>query len=102
MSDKFSRNGWNGLSKSMKTWLSTASEARDVVKKELSDKSPEEQQASCEHESLIISLRNLLTYPYIAKRVSRNKLNIFSWHFNIETGEITGFNPDTKFFENLS
>ncbi len=97
MSDKFSAT--NGLSESMKTWLSVASEARDAVKREMSDRTEEEQQESCEHESIIISLRNLLTYPYISKRMGQNKLNIFGWHFDIETGDIRAFNPATTFFD---
>lgn len=100
MSDKFSEK--NGLSDSMKTWLSVASEARDAVKKELSTKNEDEQQAACEHESIVISMRNLLSYPYIKKRMAENKLNIFGWHFNIESGEIMAFNPDSKFFEPIS
>ncbi len=100
MSDKFTST--NGLSESMKTWLSVASEARDAVKKQMADKSEDEQQASCEHESVIISLRNLMTYPYISKRLDQNKLNIFGWHFDTETGEMTGFNADTAFFDPIS
>ncbi len=65
MSDKFVATS-NGLSESMKTWLSVASAARDAVKKEMSDKSEEEQHASCEQESVIISMRNLSEYPYVA------------------------------------
>jgi carbonic anhydrase len=101
MSEEFTAKN-SKLSESMRTWLSVASEARDIVKKQMSDKSAEEQQASCEQESLVISLRNLMTYPYIAKRMRENKLNIFGWHFNIESGEIMAFDPDTKFFEPIS
>ncbi len=101
LSDKFTATT-NGLSESMKTWLSVASEAREAVKKQMADKSEDEQQASCEHESVIISLRNLMTYPYILKRLNQNKLNIFGWHFDTETGEMTGFNPDTTFFDPIS
>lgn len=101
MSDKFSATN-NGLSESMKTWLSIAKEARDAVKKEMGDKDEETQQASCEHESIIISMRNLIGYPYIAERMKKNKLNVFGWHFNVESGEIMAFNPDTSFFEPIS
>lgn len=90
------------LSESMKAWMSVASEARDIVKKELAGKSEEEQQCACEQESLIVSIKNLMTYPYIVKRMKENKLNIFGWHFNIETGDIMAFDPDTKFFEPIS
>ena len=101
MSDKFSATS-NGLSKSMKIWLSVASEAREAVKKQMSQKTEEEQQKSCEQESLIVSMRNLMTYPYIVKRMKENKLNIFGWHFDIETGDILAFDPDTRFFEPIS
>jgi carbonic anhydrase len=97
MSNKSTLND-NEISKPMKTWLSIASEARDAVKAELADKSPEEQQASCEHESIVISLINLMNYPYIAERLAKKKLSLFGWHFTAETGDIRSFNPDTGFF----
>jgi carbonic anhydrase len=92
----------NGLSESMKTWLSIGSEAREAVKKEMSEKDIEEQQEACGRESLIISLRNLMTYPYIAKRIKQNKLSILGWNFDIEDGSIMGFNADTGYFEPIS
>lgn len=101
MSDKFTDTK-HGLSESMKAWLSITSEARDAVKKQLAEKSEEEQLSACEQESIIASLRNLMTYPYINKRMKDNKLNIYAWHFDIETGEIMAYNPDSKFFEPIS
>ena len=101
MSDKFTATS-DGLSESMKTWLSVSSEARDAVKNQMKGKSEGEQQKACEHESLIISLRNLMGYPYIAKRLKEKKLNIFAWHFNAESGDIFSFNEGTKFFEPIA
>ena len=98
MSERYAADK-GGLSESMKTWLSIASEARDAVKKQMSDHSQEEQQVSCEHESIIVSLRNLTSYPYISKRMEENKLNIFGWHFDVENGDIMMFDPDKKTFE---
>ena len=98
MSDRFSSSN-NSLSVSMKTWLSIAKDARDAVKKEMSKKSAEEQQLACEHESIILSLKNLMTYPYVTKRMAQDKLKIFGIQFNIETGEIMAFNPESNFFE---
>lgn len=100
MSDKFSSE--KGLSESMRTWLSVAQEAREAVKSQMADKSEEEQQKACEHESIVISLRNLIEYPYVAKKLKENKLNIFGWHFNAEHGSLAGFNVDSGFFEPLS
>ena len=97
MSEKTSTG--KGLSEPMKAWLAVAAEARDAVKKEMSGKSEEEQQAACERESLVVSLSNLMEYPYVAKRMKEQKLNVFGWHFNIETGEIASFDMNTNFFE---
>lgn len=87
------------MSDNMKTWLSIAAEAREVVKKQLKDKPIEEQEAAFEKETLIISLNNLLTYPYIKDRISKNKLKIFGWQFDVETGNISAFNPQSGNFE---
>jgi carbonic anhydrase len=90
------------MSDTMKTWLSIASEARDVVKKQLKNSTPQEQADAFEKETLIISLNNLLTYPYIKERISKNKLKIFGWQFNIETGTIHAFNSQSGIFEPIS
>ena len=101
MSDRFSTSA-NNLSTSMKTWLSVATEARDAVKKQLAEKSTDEQQSACENESIILSLRNLMSYPYVSKRMAEDKLKIYGLHFNIETAEIMAFNPDSNFFEPIT
>ena len=63
------------------------------------DKSIEEQESAFEKESLGISLNNLLSYPYIKERLSKNKLKIFGWQFDVETGDIYAFNPQNGTFE---
>ena len=100
MSEKTDSN--KGLSEPMKKWFEVAAEAREAVKKQLADKSEEEQQVACEHETIIVTMRNLMTYPYIKKRMDQNKLNILGWRFNIEEGVITAFNPDTNFFDEIA
>lgn len=100
MSDKNSTN--KDISESMRKWLEIAGEARDAVKKELSNKSEEDLELACEYEAIIVTMRNLMTYPYIKKRMDQNKLNIFGWRFNSEEGTISAFNPDTKFFDEIS
>lgn len=100
MSDDFSAGNKN-LSHSMRTWLSVCSEARDAVKKHLGSKTAEEQQTACEHEAVVVSLRNLLTYPYVKERLTQKKIHVFGWLFNVEAGDITAFNPDTAYFNSI-
>ncbi|NBV07171.1 MAG: hypothetical protein EBS06_08075 [Proteobacteria bacterium] len=92
----------NKISESIKIWFETIKDAKDAVEKQMPDSSLEEKQIACEKESLIISLNNLAAYPHIAERLKKNKIKIFAWHFNIESGDIMAFDPQTNFFEPIS
>ncbi len=89
------------LSTAMKNWLSIAMEAKDAVKKQMAKKSEEEQESACQMETILVSLRNLITYPFIAERIKQNKIKIYGWHFDVLTGELQAFNPETRFFETI-
>jgi carbonic anhydrase len=43
---------------------------------------------ACEHESIRVSLANLLTFPWIASRVAEGRLTLAGMHFNVETGRL--------------
>jgi carbonic anhydrase len=80
-------------------WLSIAADARNAVKEQLAHLTPEEQERACEQEILLVSLRNLLGYPWIMERIEKNQLALYAWYFNIRNGELHSFNPNTGFFE---
>ncbi|MBU2098511.1 MAG: carbonic anhydrase [Gammaproteobacteria bacterium] len=42
----------------------------------------------CEQAAVGFSLRNLMTYPWIAERVEAGKLKLNGWHYNIYTGAL--------------
>ncbi len=44
--------------------------------------------ARCEHESIRVSLANLMTFPWIAARVAAGTLSLSGAHFNVETGRV--------------
>jgi len=87
--------------KAMHDWLELGADARDAVANDLSDKSDEEKEAACEEEIILVSLRNLLTYPFVNEKIQDDSLKIYGWHFDIEGGELKGFNPETKYFESI-
>ena len=55
-----------------------------------------------EHLSIVTQIENLLTYPYVQKRVNEEKLFIHGWYYDIETGAIEYYDPDTYQFRPLS
>jgi len=42
----------------------------------------------CEHESIRVSLGNLLTFPWIKSRVDEGSLTLAGMHFNVQTGTL--------------
>ncbi|HDZ09696.1 carbonic anhydrase [Pseudohongiella sp.] len=44
--------------------------------------------SQCEQAAIGFSLRNLLTYPWIASRVAAGTLQINGWHYNIYSGAL--------------
>ena len=42
----------------------------------------------CEHESIRITLDNIMTFPWVAERVHAGELQLHGWHFDFERGEL--------------
>jgi carbonic anhydrase len=55
--------------------------------------SPERQAKACEHASILVSLENLLTFPWIKERVDAGKLDLHGWYFDIESGNLYSYHP---------
>lgn len=100
MSDDYLSNK-NNISSAMKTWLSIADEAKEAVLTQMSDSSKEDQELAFEKEALIISIRNLLTYPYIRARIDNNSLKIIGWQFDVESGDLFALDSGTGLFERI-
>lgn len=54
-----------------------------------------------EHISVIYQLEHLLTYPFIEERIKNKTLELHGWHIEIETGEISFYDPETYSFKAL-
>lgn len=55
-----------------------------------------------EHLSIVTQIENLLTYPYVKKLVDEDKLFIHGWYYDINTGGIEYYDPDSFQFRPLS
>jgi carbonic anhydrase len=79
-------------------WMDIAAEARDRIREELPDAGMDEQLRACEQQAIMVSIDNLLTFPWIESRVMRGELSIHGWYFDIDTGEILIHDPDLDRF----
>jgi carbonic anhydrase len=94
-------SGETSASSFIAAWMKIASPAKEQVLKQHPQSSPDEQALCCEKASLLISLKNLMTFPWIAKRVRNNELFLHAWYFDLETGVVKAYEPDTDAFQPL-
>ena len=80
-------------------WMNVASHARNRVLSRMPEKPMEEQARACEHEAILVSLDNLLTFPWILERVASKKLALHGWYFDMDRGELLRYNPASNRFE---
>lgn len=78
----------NNKSKYISSWLNIAKPVRDRVLTEYAHKNFIEQSVLCEKLSIVNSLKNLESYPFIRERYAAKKLFIYGWYFDIETGNL--------------
>lgn len=83
-------------------WMAIVRPAREAVQRDLGHKPMELQRKACEEASILISLENLLTFPWVARRVKEGQLALHGWYFDLESGQLLGYHPDTGEFEKLA
>ncbi len=80
-------------------WVGIAQRARERVLAELAAKPAALQDRACEQASILISLENLMTYPWIAQRVAAGTVHLHGWYFDIAEGDLLRYNPARNAFE---
>jgi carbonic anhydrase len=84
-------------------WLTLGEKAKSMALLALgSNAKREDLLRATEHLSIITQIENLLTYPYVKKLVDEEKLFIHGWYYDIETGGIEYYDPDSYQFRPLS
>ena len=82
-------------------WMGIADEARLKVEKELAEADYKGRHCACEQHGILISLRNLMSYNFILERVTQGALELHGWYFDMERGEMLGYNEASGQFEVL-
>ena len=80
------------------SWMDIAKPAKQQVIEQHPDYSLDEQMHCCEKESLLISLRNLETFPWIRDRVQKQQLFLHAWYFDLNTGMIETYDASSDKF----
>jgi carbonic anhydrase len=82
-------------------WMRIASAAKKRV---LENYAGADEETLCRHaemESIITSLANLHTFPFVAEAIKDRGLNVIGAYFDLEKGELAEFDPDTQTFKSI-
>lgn len=85
----------------VRPWVDIASAAREQVLRELSGAPFDKKCRACEQASVLVSLENLLTFPFVYRRAAGGSLTLHGWWFNMQSGELLSYLPETGAFEPL-
>jgi carbonic anhydrase len=83
------------------SWVAIAGEAREKVKRELAGASDAVQATACGQAAIEISLRNLMTFPWIRERVDAGLTSLHGWYFDIDAGQLLGYDYELGRFAPL-
>ncbi|MDR2196285.1 MAG: carbonic anhydrase [Gallionellaceae bacterium] len=82
-------------------WMQLAEEARIGVERDLPNATPEARLRDCEQRSILVSMRNLMTFPWVRERVEKGELELHGWYFDIEQGLLLNYDAATGGFAPL-
>lgn len=81
------------------SWVNIAQPAKEKVLQELPDKPEEVQGYACEKAAILLSLENLMTFPWVRQRVEAGTLELHGWYFDLQDGTLSGVSGDSGQFE---
>lgn len=82
-------------------WMKLAESARVSVTVDFPDASDEQRHRACEERAILVSLQNLQTFPWINQRVEQGKLTLHGWYFDIQEGQLMGYDASARKFVTL-
>lgn len=82
-----------------KKWLSLGMPAKAEAVRVLGVDAPKKELFKyTERESVKFQLKNLMTYPFIKKRVEEGNMNLYGWFYKMEDGEVYQFDEERNEF----
>ena len=79
-------------------WIRIAQPALDKVEVQLPSASEDERRQACELASILVSLKNLETYPWIQEALSAGQLTLHGWYFDLDRGALMAYSPRADAF----
>lgn len=95
------QGGVNNPDSFIDDWMRLVDSARLSVEQDYAEASEEQRRRACEQRAILVSLENLLTFPWIAQGVAAGTLQLHGWYLDIKNSQLLGHNAQTGNFEPL-
>ena len=82
-------------------WMHLVEDARVTVERDMPGAPLEARTQACEQRAILISLHNLMTFPWVRERVESGTLTLRGWYFDIEHGQMLQYDANTNTFAAL-
>lgn len=85
----------------MSAWLRNAEATRRIVRSKYSHLTIERLLEAAIEENVLVQLENLQTHPSVAAALAQSQLKLHAWVYEIATGDVYAFDPETGQFRSL-
>lgn len=82
-------------------WVGIGNDALRKLRAEAKDQNGPDFLRRLEREVILISLRNLMTFPWIREAVAQKRIDLHGWYLDIATGSLLHYEPETGDFKNI-
>lgn len=83
-------------------WMSIAHKARVKVLERMPDSDVEARCRECERESIVTSLENLKTFPFIMEAMSSRGMQLLGVYFDLESGQLWNYDEAVNAFADIT
>ena len=86
----------------IRPWMKIVEEASDFTEQEKVTMSQQSRTYVCEKRAILISLNNLVSFPWVSDSIKEGKLKLHAWYFDIKSGNLSEYNMDKEEFEEVT
>lgn len=83
-------------------WMTIAEEAKRKVLAKWPNDDVESHCRECERESIVTSLENLRTFPFVVEAIEKRQLQLLGVYFDLEKGELLHYEDTTDSFRDVT
>ncbi len=82
-------------------WIGIGNAALEAVRSELSDMPDDIKLRALEQSLILVSLHNLLSFPWVAREVEAGRIDLHGWYFDIGAGILEAYDAKDCRFVNI-